>query len=65
MKSVSFYPFTAQEVFMAKRKTPNHFLLRKVPKKKLDLKIVKVSRKKTETTDNKIYNVFFLGLERK
>ena len=48
MKSVSFYPFTAQEVFMAKRKTPNHFLLRKVPKKKLNLKIVKVSRKKTE-----------------
>ena len=38
MKSVSFYPFTAQEVFMAKRKTPNHFLLRKVPKKKTRLK---------------------------
>ena len=38
---------------------PNHFLLKKVPKKELDLQIVKVSGKKTETTDNKIHNAFF------
>ena len=36
-----------------------------MPKKELDLQIVKVSWKKTETTDNKIHNVFFSKIERK
>ena len=36
-----------------------------MPKKELDLQIVKVSWKKAETTDNKIRNVFFSKIERK
>ena len=34
-------------------------------KKEIDIQIVKVSWKKTETTDDKTHNVFFQGLEEK
>ena len=41
------------------------FYIKKCRQKELDLQIVKLSWKKTETTDNKIHNVFFQGLEKK
>ena len=34
-------------------------------KKELDLQVMKISGKKTETTENKIHKVSFQGLEKK
>ena len=46
---------------------PNHFSWRKVLKKKeLNLQIVKISGRKTETTDNKFHDFFSrIGKKRK
>ena len=55
-----------KKIDLITEKAPDHFLKKKnVEEKELDQQIVKVSGKKTETTDNKIHNVFFQGLEKK
>ena len=40
-------------------------MAKNVEKKELDFQILKVSRKKTKATDNKVHNVFFQGLVNK
>ena len=64
-----FYGETEKEkIYLITGKNAKSFFIQKsAEKKELDLQIVKVSEKKTETTDNKIHVFFFLfqGLEKK
>ena len=62
----SFYGETEKEkVDLITGENAKSFFIEKSAKKELDLQTVKVSWKKTETTDNKIHNVFFQRLKEK
>ena len=62
----SFYGETEKEkVDLITGENAKSFFIEKSAKKELDLQTVKVSWKETETTDNKIHNVFFQRLKEK
>ena len=56
-----FYGETEKEKIdlITGKNAKSFFIDKSAEKKELDLQIAKVSGKKTETTDNKIHNVFF------